>query len=111
MHQGQLATASLAILLLSGRTVVGWYVYLLKLDFSGTSAGIATLWMAKDGQPLVQKTTIAPTMSAGNPLPGIIGIMLGMNFNQVRAANQNQAIWFGQWEVIDGVAHPNPYSL
>jgi hypothetical protein len=50
-------------------------------------------------------------MAAGQTVPNVNRIMLGMNFNQVRAANQTQALWSGQWEVVDGSQHAHPFGL
>ena len=88
----------------------GWYDYILEVDFS-QSSGIARIWMAPDGQTPVLRATSNGTMQSGLPLPSLTGIMLGMNFNQVRASTQSQAVWWGQWEVIDGTQHPNPFGV
>jgi len=37
--------------------------------------------------------------------------MLGLNFNSPRAVGQNQALWYGQWEVVDGSQYSNPFNL
>jgi hypothetical protein len=29
----------------------------------------------------------------------------------VRAPNQTQALWWGEWEVVDGTQHPNPFGV
>lgn len=88
----------------------GWYDYIIKADFSKSPAS-ASVWMAKDGQTPVLKGTASGTMVNGLPLPHLTGVMLGLNFNQVRAASQSQSLWYGQWEVIDGVKNSNPYGL
>jgi hypothetical protein len=89
----------------------GWYDYIVEVDFS-QATGVSRLWRAKDGQTPVLVGTSSGAMTAGaGSLPQLTGVMLGMNFNQVRAASQSQALWIGQWEVIDGVKYPNPYSI
>jgi len=88
----------------------GWYDYILECDFSAGTSGVSRVWMARDGQVPVLRATSSGTIG-GNTLPGLRYVALGLNFNQVRAANQTQAVWFGQWEVVDGVAHPDPFGL
>jgi hypothetical protein len=89
----------------------GWYDYIIECDFSQGTNGVSRVWMSKDGQTPVLKATTTGSMTNGSALPNIEWIALGLNFNQQRAANQNQALWYGQWEVIDGVQHPDPYGL
>lgn len=88
----------------------GWYDYVIAVDRSKIPATIA-LWMAKDGQTLVSKGATTETMNNGSQMPRVTGIGFSIEFNQSRAANQTQALWVGQWEVIDGVKYPNPYHL
>jgi hypothetical protein len=88
----------------------GWYDYIIECDFSQGTSGVARVWMARDGQTPVLRATSSGTIG-GKTLPGLDYVALGLNFNQVRAAGQTQAVWYGQWEVVDGVAHPDPYKL
>lgn len=88
----------------------GWYDYIIEVDYSQPT-GVVRLWMAKDGQPPVLRSTVSGTMQGGLAMPSLNQVMLGMNFNQTRATGQNQALWYGQWEVIDGSKHTNPYGL
>jgi hypothetical protein len=88
----------------------GWYDYIVEVDFS-KNPGVARLWMAKDGQTPVLRATSSSNMQGSAALPKLTNVNWGMNFNQVRAAGQTQALWYGQWEVVDGVAHPDPYKL
>lgn len=89
-----------------------WYDYIIQVDFSKSPNGVAKVWMATDGHPPVLKATSSASMNSGQgPLPGITTIDIGMNFNQNRSATQAQALWIGQWEVISGTDHPNPFGL
>lgn len=89
----------------------GWYDYIIKVDRSkGTSAQIA-VWMAKDGSTPVLKTSTTETMKDGSALPHLVSVGFAIEFNQVRAANQTQAIWIGQWEVVSGTTSLSPYGL
>lgn len=64
----------------------------------------------RDGQVPVLKGTVPGTMLSGGALPLINGVSVGLNFNQVRTASQSQAIWWGQWEVVDGSQHADPFG-
>ena len=50
-------------------------------------------------------------MRDNSALPGLNSVMLGLNFNQVRAIGQNQAVWYGQWEVVDGSVYTDPFGV
>lgn len=89
----------------------GWYDYIIKVDRSkGTVASIA-VWMAKDGSAPVSKASTTEAMLNGSAMPHVVSVGFAIEFNQVRAANQTQAIWIGQWEVVSGSTYPDPYGL
>lgn len=89
----------------------GWYDYIIKVDRSkGTLASIAA-WMAKDGAPPSSVMSTTEAMLNGSQLPHIVSVGFAIEFNQVRAANQSQALWIGHWEVVSGSQYPNPYNL
>ena len=88
----------------------GWYDYVVEVDHS-TNPGVIRLWRGKDGVAPAYSGQATEKMNNGAPMPPLSGISVGLNFNQVRAPNQNQAIWWGQWEVVDGSKHPNPFNL
>lgn len=88
----------------------GWYDYVIEVDHS-INPGVIRLWRGKDGVTPVYQGQATERMNNGSPMPALTGISVGLNFNQVRAPNQNQAIWWGQWEVIDGTQHVNPFNL
>lgn len=90
----------------------GWYDYILKIDRSQGTSGTAAVWMAKDGAtPVLKGTTPLETMQNGSAMPHIVSVGFAIEFNQVRAASQTQAIWVGQWEVVNGTIYPDPYGL
>ncbi len=78
----------------------GWYDYVIEVDHTQPT-GIIRLWRSKDGQPLVYQGQTQETMNNGSAMPALTGVTVGLNFNQVRAPNQNQA----------GTQHPNPFGL
>jgi hypothetical protein len=88
----------------------GWYDYIVEVDHS-QPVGVIRLWRAKDGQTPVYKGQTLEQMNDGSPMPLLSYITVGLNFNQVRAPNQTQALWWGQWEVVDGNQHPNPFGV
>ncbi len=88
-----------------------WYDYIVEYQTTSPTTSIARLWIAKDGDTPVLRATSTSTSLAGYNMAQIGYVMLGLNFNQVRAAGQTEALWYGQWEVVDGQQHPNPFGL
>jgi hypothetical protein len=88
-----------------------WYDYIVEYHIISPTSAIARLWIAKDGSTPVLRTTSASNALAGATVPRVGNINIGMNFNQTRAANQTQALWWGQWEVVDGDQHPDPFGV
>lgn len=88
-----------------------WYDYIAYYNQSSATTIQQAWWLAKDGQTPVLSKGITGTAPAGLALPKVNRVMVGINFNQNRAASQNQAVWWGSWEVIDGSKYPDPYHL
>lgn len=88
----------------------GWYDYIICYEQLDATHVRQRFWLAADGQAPQLRIDQRGTMQSGT-VPAVNRIMLGMNFNSKRRPNQNQAIWYGQWELIDGTAHPNPFGL
>lgn len=88
-----------------------WYDYIIEYSVTGSTTGVARMWLARDGQTPKLMMTRNRTAAAGYTMPQVAGICLGLNFNQQRTASQNQAVWYGQWEVVDGAAHPDPFGV
>lgn len=89
----------------------GWYDYIIEYMITSPTTAKARVWMAKDGQTPVLRETALGSADAGYTVPRVYSAELGLNFNQVRAANQNQAVWWGQWEVVDGDQYPDPFHV
>lgn len=87
-----------------------WYDYIVSYQVTSPTTATARVWMARDGEPPVLRATSTTTATSGSP-PKVAVVMLGLNFNQTRAARQDQAVWYGQWEVVDGDQYPNPFGL
>lgn len=60
---------------------------------------------------LVYQGQTQEKMMNGSPMPPLVNVAVGLNFNQIRAANQTQALWWGEWEVVDGNQHQNPFGV
>jgi hypothetical protein len=87
-----------------------WYDYVIEIDHS-KPVGVIRLWRGRDGSPLSYKGEVNETMKDGTQMPALVGVGIGLNFNQTRAANQTQSLWWGQWEVVDGSQHANPFGV
>ena len=87
-----------------------WYDYIIEIDHT-QPIGVIRLWRSKAGQPPVFIGETQEKMNNGSPMPALTGISVGLNFNQVRAPNQSQAVWWGEWEVVDGTQHSNPFGV
>ena len=88
----------------------GWYDYILEYQITSDTTAIARAWFQKDGAPLTLRAVTTGSGPVGT-IPPVNAVFLGLNFNQVRTATQNQSIWYGEWEVVDGAQHPDPYGL
>jgi hypothetical protein len=87
-----------------------WYDYIIEVDHT-QSTGVIRLWRARDGQTPVFQGQTQETMKNGSSMPPLTNVSVGLNFNQNRAANQSQAVWWGEWEVVDGSQHANPFGV
>jgi hypothetical protein len=88
----------------------GWYDYIVEVDHS-TAAGMIRLWRGKSGSTPTYIGQAAEKTTTGAAMPALTGITVGLNFNQVRTASQTQALWWGEWEVVDGSKHSNPFGV
>lgn len=88
-----------------------WYDYIVLYKQTSATQITESWWLAKDGETTVLSKTITGTAPSGVALPKINRVMIGINFNQTRAANQSQAVWWGSWEVVDGSRYPDPYNV
>lgn len=89
----------------------GWYDYIIEYTVTSSTTGVARMWLARDGQTPKLMMTRNRTAASGYTMPQVSGICLGLNFNQQRTATQNQALWWGQWEIVDGASHADPFHV
>jgi hypothetical protein len=87
-----------------------WYTYIIEVDHS-TSTGVSRLYMARGTATPTLKSSTPGKMFDGSALPALNYVFLGLNFNQVRLPNQNQAVWYGDWEVVDGTQYADPFGV
>lgn len=85
-----------------------WYDYIIEVDHS-VKPGFIRLWRALEGSTPVFQGEEPQTMDDGSFMPPLTAIYMGLNYNQPRTAAQ--ALWWGQWEVVDGTAHTNPFGV
>lgn len=88
-----------------------WYDYVIEWQVISPTQGRARVWMGRHGGPLTLRTTSVADALSGYTVPSARYVSLGLNFNQVRAPNQTQAVWYAQWEVVDGNQYTNPFGL
>ena len=93
------------------RDGTNWYDVVVHYQQTSSTTVRQQWWMGISGTSLVLQGDETGTMAAGQTVPNVNRIMLGMNFNQTRAASQSQTLWYGQWEVVDGSQHTNPFGL
>lgn len=87
-----------------------WYTYIIEVDNTQKTA-MTRFWWAKDGSTPALRCSTPGTMVNGALVPNVDAVNWGMNFNQVRAANQNQFLSYGDWEVVDGSKFANPFGV
>jgi len=88
-----------------------WYDYIIYSEQLDNSRVRTRWWFAPDGQTPVLKYDITSTLDTskyGNQAP-INRVMVGINYNSART--KDQALWYGQWEVVDGSTNANPFNL
>jgi hypothetical protein len=89
-----------------------WYDYIIHYRMIGNGRTLTQVWMAQDGTPPVLRATVNGSIGLGTTsMPLLSRVVFGMNFNQQRRANQSQAIWYGEWEVVDGSVYADPFQV
>jgi hypothetical protein len=91
-------------------TYHNWYDYIVLYEQTSPTTVRERWWLAPDGQTPVLQGDNVGHMTTGE-VPPADRFMLGMNFNQQRAKGQNQSLWYGQWELVDGEQYLNPFGL
>ncbi|HET7585740.1 MAG TPA: Ig-like domain-containing protein [Gemmatimonadaceae bacterium] len=88
----------------------GWYTLVVHAVAQGSTATMEA-WLLDANGTVVKHQSVRATTSDGRTVPAMDRIMLGMNFNDTRYPDQTQSLWLGQWEVVDGAQHPNPFGV
>lgn len=86
-----------------------WYDLIIHFETTSSTTSRTRMWLSRDGQTPKLRATMNAT--ASGMMPMVDRISLGMNFNQVRRSTQTQALWYGQWEVVDGTRYANPFGV
>ena len=88
----------------------GWYTYIVCYEKLSSTTTRTRVWMARDGQTPVLRATVNGPAASGNVAPDVGRILIGRSFNQARKPSQNQALWLGSWDVVDGNTNANPFN-
>lgn len=90
-----------------------WYDMIVNFEKLTETTTRTRVWITKDGEtPVLRATVDGVVTTAGRVAPGVVFVTpMGMNYNQVRRAGQDQALWWGQWEVVDGSKYSNPFGV
>jgi hypothetical protein len=88
-----------------------WYDYVIHYEQTSATTTRTSFYLGKGTSTPVLVYVMNGTINPGAVIPPVSRIMLGLNFNSPRAVGQNQALWYGQWEVVDGSQYSNPFNL
>jgi len=88
-----------------------WYDYVIHYEQTSATTTRTSFYLGRDNTVPQLIYVINGTINAGNTVPPVNRIMLGLNFNSARAADKPQELWYGQWEVVDGSQYTNPFNL
>jgi hypothetical protein len=88
----------------------GWYDYVVNFEILSSTQTRTRVWISKDGETPVLRTSFIGT-SSGTTVPQVNRVHLGQNFNQVRESSKSQALWYGEWQIVNGVKYADPFGL
>jgi hypothetical protein len=88
-----------------------WYDYIIHFEQTSTTTTRTTFYLGRNTDAPVLVYVMDGTIDPGNTVPPVARIMLGLNFNSPRTVSQDQALWYGEWEVVDGSQYSNPFNL
>jgi len=86
-----------------------WRAYTIHWQKTSDSTVDVECWIRVVGDTAGLRAKTTTKMLAGHLPPQVNAFNLGMNYNQPIMAPM--AINYGQWEVVDGSKHPNPFNL
>jgi hypothetical protein len=87
-----------------------WYSYVIHYEQTSSTTTRTSFYLGRNTATPQLVYVMNGTMDSGT-VPPLNRVMLGLNFNSVRPANESQALWYGQWEVVDGSQYTNPFNL
>jgi hypothetical protein len=85
-----------------------WYQYIVFYNQTSANTVEQRLYFGKANETPQLYSVITGTIS---PVPVMNRLILGANYNQVRNTGQTLYINYGQWEVINGSANPDPFGI
>lgn len=90
-----------------------WYDMIISYEVTGPKSMRTRFWLARDGQTPVLRATLEQTIPSNLSFnaPSVDRVQLLFTFNQIRNVGQDQALWLGAWQVIDGNKAANPFGL
>ena len=88
-----------------------WYNYVIHYEQTSATTTRTTFYLGRNTGTPTLVYVMNGTMNSGYTVPPVNRVMLGLNFNSTREINQNQALWYGEWEVVDGSQYSNPFNL
>ena len=88
-----------------------WYDYVIHYQQTSATTTRTSFYLGRNNATPQLVYVMNGTINPGNTIPPVNRVMLGLNFNSVRPATENQALWYGQWEVVDGSQYSNPFNL
>jgi hypothetical protein len=88
-----------------------WYDYVIHYEQTSATTTRTTLYIGRNSETPRLVYVMNGAANPGVTVPPVDRVMLGLNFNSVREQSQNQALWYGEWEVVDGSQYANPFDL
>ncbi len=86
-----------------------WYDYVIHYQQISATTTRTSFYLGRNNSTPQLVYTMDGAINPGSAIPPVNGVMLGLNFNSTRITSQ--ALWYGQWEVVDGAQYSNPFNL
>lgn len=86
-----------------------WYDYVVHYEQTSATITRTSYYIGRSNATPVLIFTMNGAIKSGSSIPPVNRVMLGLNFNSTRV--KSQALWYGQWEVVDGSQYANPFNL
>lgn len=87
-----------------------FYDYVILIDHT-TKDGVIKAWYGLHGTVPTYRASATSSRLDGLVFYPVYSVMIGMNFNQVRAATQSQSINICRFEAVDATKYANPFGV